>query len=228
MTIISFSHVTKKYPGDITALSDLSLDIREGELVFLAGASGAGKSTLLKLIAGMERPSGGTLQVSGQDMRKVNRTTLPFLRRKLGLILQQHRLLNDRNVLANVMMPLLVSGADPREATQRAQVALERVGLAGKANALPMMLSGGEQQRVSIARAIVHKPRIILADEPTANLDRDSGKLVTDMLEAFNAAGVTCIISTHDERLLQGADRVVELSHGRMIAMQAAGSEVGA
>ena len=228
MAIISFSHVSKKYPGDVTALSDLSLDIREGELIFLAGASGAGKSTLLKLIAGMERPSGGMLHVSGQDMRKVNRTTLPFLRRKLGLILQQHRLLNDRNVLANVMMPLIVSGADPREASQRAQVALERVGLADKASALPMMLSGGEQQRVSIARAIVHKPRIILADEPTANLDRESGKLVTDMLEAFNAAGVTCVISTHDERLLQGADRVVQLSHGRMIAMQSAGSEVGA
>ena len=228
MAIISFSHVSKKYPGDVIALSDLSLDIREGELIFLAGASGAGKSTLLKLIAGMERPSGGMLHVSGQDMRKVNRTTLPFLRRKLGLILQQHRLLNDRNVLANVMMPLIVSGADPREASQRAQVALERVGLADKASALPMMLSGGEQQRVSIARAIVHKPRIILADEPTANLDRESGKLVTDMLEAFNAAGVTCVISTHDERLLQGADRVVQLSHGRMIAMQSAGSEVGA
>ncbi len=228
MAIISFSHVTKKYPGDITALSDLSLDIGEGELIFLAGPSGAGKSTLLKLIAGMERPSGGTLQVSGQDMRKVNRTTLPFLRRKLGLILQQHRLLNDRHVLANVMMPLIVSGADPREAAQRAQVALERVGLADKASVLPMMLSGGEQQRVSIARAIVHKPRIILADEPTANLDRDSGRLVTDMLEAFNAAGVTCVISTHDERLLQGADRVVQLSHGRIIAMQSADSEVGA
>ena len=228
MAIISFSHVSKKYPGDVIALSDLSLDIREGELIFLAGASGAGKSTLLKLIAGMERPSGGMLHVSGQDMRKVNRTTLPFLRRKLGLILQQHRLLNDRNVLANVMMPLIVSGADPREASQRAQVALERVGLADKASALPMMLSGGEQQRVSIARAIVHKPRIILADEPTANLDRESGRLVTDMLEAFNAAGVTCVISTHDERLLQGADRVVQLSHGRMIAMQSAGSEVGA
>ncbi len=228
MAIISFSHVTKKYPGDITALSDLSLDIREGELIFLAGPSGAGKSTLLKLIAGMERPSGGTLQVSGQDMRKVNRTTLPFLRRKLGLILQQHRLLNDRHVLANVMMPLIVSGADPREAAQRAQVALERVGLADKASVLPMMLSGGEQQRVSIARAIVHKPRIILADEPTANLDRDSGRLVTDMLEAFNAAGVTCVISTHDERLLQGADRVVQLSHGRISAMQSADSEVGA
>jgi len=228
MAIISFSHVSKKYPGDVTALSDLSLDIREGELIFLAGASGAGKSTLLKLIAGIERPSGGMLHVSGQDMRKVNRTTLPFLRRKLGLILQQHRLLNDRNVLANVMMPLIVSGADPREASQRAQVALERVGLADKASALPMMLSGGEQQRVSIARAIVHKPRIILADEPTANLDRESGTLVTDMLEAFNAAGVTCVISTHDERLLQGADRVVQLSHGRLIAMQSADSEVGA
>ncbi len=228
MAIISFSQVTKTYPGDITALSDLSLDIHEGELVFLSGPSGAGKSTLLKLIAGIERPSGGMLQVSGQDMRKVNRTTLPFLRRKLGLILQQHRLLNDRSVLANVMMPLTVSGADPAEAMQRARVALDRVGLADKANALPMMLSGGEQQRASIARAIVHKPRIILADEPTAHLDRDSGKRVIDMLEAFNAAGVTCVISTHDERLLQGADRVLQLSHGKMIGMQLAGNEVGA
>lgn len=228
MAIISFSHVSKKYPGDITALSELSLEIDEGELIFLAGPSGAGKSTLLKLIAGIERPSEGTLQVSGQDMRKVTRTTLPFLRRKLGLILQQHRLLNDRSVLANVMMPLIVSGADPREAAQRAQVALERVGLFDRAQALPMMLSGGEQQRVSIARAIVHKPRIILADEPTANLDRDSGKLVIDMLEAFNAAGVTCVIATHDERLLQRADRVVQLALGKMIALQSANSEVGA
>ena len=228
MAIISFSHVSKKYPGDITALSDLSLEIHEGELIFLAGPSGAGKSTLLKLIAGIERPTGGALQVSGQDMRKLNRATLPFLRRKLGLILQQHRLLNDRSVLANVMLPLLVSGAPPQEAEQRARVALERVSLADKALAAPMTLSGGEQQRVSIARAIVHKPRIILADEPTANLDRDSGKLVVDMLTAFNAAGVTCVISTHDERLLQGADRVVQLAHGKMIGLQAAGNEVGA
>ena len=228
MAIISFSHVSKKYPGDITALSDLSLEIHEGELIFLAGPSGAGKSTLLKLIAGIERPTGGALQVSGQDMRKLNRATLPFLRRKLGLILQQHRLLNDRNVLANVMLPLLVAGATAQEAGERARVALERVGLADKAQAAPMMLSGGEQQRVSIARAIVHKPRIILADEPTANLDRDSGKLVVDMLTAFNAAGVTCVISTHDERLLQGADRVVQLAHGKMIGLLAAGNEVGA
>ena len=228
MSIISFSHVTKKYPGDVVALADLTLAVNEGELVFLTGPSGAGKSTLLKLVAGIERPTGGVLLVSGQDMRKLNRTTLPFLRRKLGLILQQHRLLQDRNVLDNVMLPLIVTGASPQEARQRAMVALERVGLDAKALATPMSLSGGEQQRVSIARAIVHKPRIILADEPTANLDRASAKGVIDMLHTFNSAGVTCIISTHDERLLQGADRVFELARGKVAAVHDAESEVGA
>jgi len=228
MSIISFSHVTKKYPGDVVALADLTLSINEGELVFLTGPSGAGKSTLLKLVAGIERPTGGVLLVSGQDMRKLNRTTLPFLRRKLGLILQQHRLLQDRNVLDNVMLPLVVTGASPQEARQRAMVALERVGLDAKALATPMSLSGGEQQRVSIARAIVHKPRIILADEPTANLDRASAKGVIDMLHTFHSAGVTCIISTHDERLLQGADRVFELARGKVAAVHDADSEVGA
>ena len=228
MSIISFSHVTKKYPGDVVALADLTLPINEGELVFLTGPSGAGKSTLLKLVAGIERPTGGVLLVSGQDMRKLNRTTLPFLRRKLGLILQQHRLLQDRNVLDNVMLPLIVTGASRQEARQRAMVALERVGLDAKALATPMSLSGGEQQRVSIARAIVHKPRIILADEPTANLDRASAKGVIDMLHTFNSAGVTCIISTHDERLLQDADRVFELARGKVAAVHDADSEVGA
>ena len=228
MSIISFSHVTKKYPGEVVALADLTLSVNEGELVFLTGPSGAGKSTLLKLVAGIERPTGGVLLVSGQDMRKLNRTTLPFLRRKLGLILQQHRLLQDRNVLDNVMLPLVVTGASPQEARQRAMVALERVGLDAKALAAPMSLSGGEQQRVSIARAIVHKPRIILADEPTANLDRASAKGVIDMLHTFNSAGVTCIISTHDERLLQGADRIFELARGKVAAVHDAESEVGA
>jgi len=227
MSIISFSHVTKKYPGDVVALADLTLSINEGELVFLTGPSGAGKSTLLKLVAGIERPTGGVLLVSGQDMRKLNRTTLPFLRRKLGLILQQHRLLQDRNVLDNVMLPLVVTGASLQESRQRAMVALERVGLDTKALATPMSLSGGEQQRVSIARAIVHKPRIILADEPTANLDRASAKGVIDMLHTFHSAGVTCIISTHDERLLQGADRVFELARGKVAAVHDAESEVG-
>lgn len=228
MSIISFSRVTKKYPGDVVALSDLTLSVNEGELVFLTGPSGAGKSTLLKLIAGIERPTGGVLLVSGQDMRKLNRTTLPFLRRKLGLILQQHRLLHERSVLDNVMLPLIVTGASTQESRQRAMLALERVGLDSKAGAAPLSLSGGEQQRVSIARAIVHKPRIILADEPTANLDRASAKSVMNMLQTFNTAGVTCIISTHDERLLHGADRVFELSRGKVAAMHEPGNEVGA
>ncbi len=227
MSIISFSHVSKQYPGEVTALTDVTFSIKEGELVFLAGPSGAGKSTLLKLIAGIERPNGGVLLVSGQDMRKVSRAALPFLRRKLGLILQQHRLLNDRSVLQNVMLPLIISGSTMKEAEQRARMALERVGLSGKADLLPQVLSGGQQQRVSIARAIVHKPRIILADEPTANLDRESGAQVLSMLQAFNAAGVTCIISTHDERLLQNADRIVELSQGKLMSIHEAGSEVG-
>ena len=228
MPIISFSHVSKHYPGDVIALSDISLDIHEGELVFLTGPSGAGKSSLLKLIAGIEKPSGGILQVSGQDMRKLNRTTLPFLRRKLGLIMQQQRLLSDRDVLANVMLPLIIIGATPYEAKERASVALERVGMLSKSHTIPKSLSGGEQQRVSIARAIVHKPRIILADEPTATLDRENGRMVMEMLEAFNRAGVTCVISTHDDRLLRDADRIVQLAHGKLIGMRTSESEVGA
>jgi cell division transport system ATP-binding protein len=161
-------------------------------------------------------------------MRKLNRTTLPFLRRKLGLIMQQQRLLNDRNVLANVMLPLIISGATTQEAKERATVALERVGMMGKAQALPKTLSGGEQQRVSIARAVVHKPRIILADEPTATLDRENGRMVLDMIEAFNRAGVTCVISTHDDRLLQDADRIVQLTQGKLIGIRSSDSEVGA
>ena len=227
MAIISFSNVSKIYSGKVEAVSDITLSIEEGDMIFLVGPSGAGKSTLLKLIAGIERPSAGVLQVSGQDMRKLNRSTLPFLRRKLGLILQQHRLLNDRTVLANVMMPLIITGAANKEAEERAQVALAKVGLAEKADAFPLTLSGGEQQRVSIARAIVHRPRIILADEPTANLDRESGRLVLNMLQVFNDAGVTCVISTHDERLLEDASRIVELAHGRVAAVRMMNNEVG-
>jgi len=227
MSIILFSDVSQIYPGEIRAISHVSLAIEEGELVFLMGPSGAGKSTLLKLMAGIEMPSAGVLQIIGQDMKQLHRAALPYLRRKLGLILQQNSLLNDRSVLANVMLPLMVVGAIPEEAEQRARVALTRVGLANKTDMLPYSLSGGEQQRVSIARAIVHKPRIILADEPTANLDRDSARLVLDMLQAFNDAGVTCVISTHDERLLERASKIFLLEHGRITAMRLLGNEVG-
>ncbi|MET0963147.1 MAG: ATP-binding cassette domain-containing protein, partial [Noviherbaspirillum sp.] len=197
--MIEFHDVSKLYPGGSAALSDVSLSIGSGELVFLAGPSGAGKSTLLKMIAAIERPSSGWVLVNGQDVGSIKPRGLPYLRRKLGLILQEQRLLLDRNVLANVMLPLIVTGAAGDHAEKRARAALGKVGLLSKAASMPQSLSGGEQQRVAIARAIVHRPQVILADEPTANLDRDSANLVLSTLKAFHGAGVTCVVSTHDE-----------------------------
>ncbi len=214
--MIEFQHVTKQYGPDATALRDVSLTIAKGELVFLAGPSGAGKSTLLKMIAAMERPSSGHVIVNGQDIGRLKPAGVPFLRRNLGLIFQEQRLLNDRTILANVMMPLMVTGAARTQAEQRARAALDKVGLADRANSLPLALSGGEQQRVSIARAIVNRPQIILADEPTANLDRASAERVFDALRAFHSVGVTCLISTHDEVVLDGAARVIHLRQGAL------------
>jgi cell division transport system ATP-binding protein len=217
MAMIEFQHVSKRYSADAMALSDVSLSIAKGELVFLAGPSGAGKSTLLKMIAAMERPSSGNVIVNGQDIGKIKPAGLPFLRRNLGLIFQQQRLLVDRSVLANVMLPLLVTGAPGMQAEQRARAALDKVGLLERALSLPQALSGGEQQRVAIARAIVNRPQIILADEPTANLDRASANLVLDALRAFHSVGVTCVISTHDEQELEGATRVIQLKQGQLV-----------
>ncbi len=215
--MIEFQQVSKHYPGDAVALSNITLDIADGEMVFLAGPSGAGKSTLLKLIAAIERPSSGKVSVHGQDIGKLNRSGLPYLRRNLGLILQQQRLLPDRTVLANVMLPLLVCGAGRADAARRASAALERIGLLDKALVAPLSLSGGEQQRVTIARAIVNRPQIILADEPTANLDRDSANQVLDALKSFHGAGVTCVISSHDEQILGTAARVIYLKQGQLV-----------
>jgi len=214
--MIEFQRISKRYTADVVALHEVNLTIGRGELVFLAGPSGAGKSTLLKLIAGVERPSGGTLTVQGQDIGTLPASGLPWLRRKLGLIFQQQTLLLDRPVLANVMLPLLVCGAGRGEAEKRARAALDKVGLLDKAAAMPAALSGGEQQRVTIARAIVNRPQIILADEPTANLDRAAADRVLDALRSFHAVGVTCLISTHDEQFLDSANRVVFLDHGRV------------
>ncbi|WP_293778185.1 cell division ATP-binding protein FtsE [uncultured Oxalicibacterium sp.] len=215
--MIEFHQVSKQYPPNIAALSDISLKIDKGELVFLAGPSGAGKSTLLKMIAAMERPSEGTVTVSGHDVGRIKQSGLPYLRRNLGLIFQQQRLLEDRTVLANVMLPLIVCGATRGDAERRARAALDKVGLLDKAPMSPQSLSGGEQQRVSIARAIVNRPQIILADEPTANLDREAANKVLDALKAFHAVGVTCLISTHDEQFLDTATRVIYLDHGRIL-----------
>lgn len=224
--MIEFRNVSKQYSPDATALRDVSLTVEKGELVFLAGPSGAGKSTLLKMIAAIERPTAGQVIVGGQDISRIKRAAIPFMRRKLGLIFQQQRLLNDRTIVANVMLPLLVTGSSHREAEQRARAALDKVGLLERASAQPLALSGGEQQRVSIARAIVNRPQLILADEPTANLDRASANQVLDALKAFHSVGVTCLISSHDEQMLDAAARVIHLNHGQLEG--AAGAAAGA
>lgn len=219
--MIAFQSVSKQYThGDSRgayALQDVSLDIAKGELVYLAGPSGAGKSTLMKMVAAVERPSSGKVIVNGQDIGRIKPAGIPFLRRNIGIIFQQQRLLNDRNILANTMLPLLVTGARTADAAQRARAALDRVGLLDRAKAMPLELSGGEQQRVAVARAIVNRPQIILADEPTANLDRVAADKVLDALRAFHAAGVTCVISTHDEQVLAGSTRVIRLDQGQLV-----------
>ncbi|MFZ6845646.1 cell division ATP-binding protein FtsE [Undibacterium sp. RuTC16W] len=214
--MIEFQQVSKQYAHGAYALRNVSLKINDGELIFLAGPSGAGKSTLLKMIAGIERASAGVVSVNGQDISKLQSGSLPYLRRKLGLILQDKGLLLDRSVLANVMLPLIVAGASAAEAETRAYAALDKVNLADKADAFPLALSGGEQQRVAIARAIVNRPQIILADEPTAFLDRDNANKVISALKAFQSAGVTCIISSHDEQFLDQASRVIYLNKGEL------------
>ena len=214
--MIEFHQLTKRY-GQHAALLDVSLSIAKGELIFLAGPSGAGKSTLFKMIAAIERPSFGRVLVNGQDVGKMPSSGLPYLRRNLGLIMQQNRLLTDRDVLANVMLPLLVTGATRGEAEKRARAALEKVGLLANAKSEPLSLSGGEQQRATIARAIVNRPQIILADEPTANLDRGNADKVLDAIRAFHGVGVTCLISTHDEQVLAKAKRVIKLQEGCLI-----------
>lgn len=223
--MIAFQSVSKQYThGDSRgayALHDVSLDIAKGELVYLAGPSGAGKSTLMKMVAAVERPSSGKVIVNGQDIGRIKPAGIPFLRRNIGIIFQQQRLLNDRDILANTMLPLLVTGARTLEAAQRARAALDRVGLLDRARAMPLELSGGEQQRVAVARAIVNRPQIILADEPTANLDRIAADKVLDALRAFHAAGVTCVISTHDEQVLAGSTRVIRLEQGRLVGGEA-------
>ena len=221
--MIEFQAVSKQYSAHAVALRAVSFTIARGELVYLAGPSGAGKSTLLKMIAAIERPSSGAVLVNGQDIGKLGRAGVPFLRRNLGLIFQQQKLLNDRTILANTMLPLLVTGAASTEAEQRARAALDKVGLLDRAGALPLELSGGEQQRVAIARAIVNRPQIILADEPTANLDRASADKVLDALRAFHAVGVTCMISTHDDLMLEreadAGARVIHLDRGQLAAL---------
>lgn len=212
--MIEFQQVGKRYPGGHEALAEVSFTIRQGELVVISGHSGAGKSTLLKLIPAIERPTAGRVLINGQDVGQLRPKAIPYLRRKLGLILQEHRLLADRSVLRNLTLPLEIAGHTGREAEKRAQAALERVGLKDQGRELPVALSGGEQQRAAIARAIVNRPAILIADEPTAHLDADYARDIADLFRSFNAAGVTVIVSTHDHSLFSA--RQLRLAHGRV------------
>jgi cell division transport system ATP-binding protein len=213
--VIRFDHASKRYPPGIDALSDISFEVAKGELVTLGGHSGAGKSTLLKLIAGIERPTGGAVLVNGQNVGSLKRSALPYLRRNLGLVFQDQKLLFDRNVFDNVMLPLAITGFPNAEAKRRVQAALDKVGLLAREKAMPIMLSGGEQQRVAIARAVVGRPNILLADEPTAHLDAETAADVARVFLEFREVGVTVLIATYDDCLF-GAPRRLTLDHGRL------------
>ncbi len=213
--MIRFGQVYKRYPGGHEALQDVSFDVSKGEMVYLTGHSGAGKSTLLKLVAAIERPTSGSVLINGQNIRAIKREAIPALRRNIGLIFQDHKLLFDRNAFENVVLPLQISGFDHREAAKRVRAALDKVGLLSREKANPIALSGGEQQRLCIARAIVTRPDILLADEPTGNLDAEYASEILNIFKSFHQVGVTLLISTHDQNVLQRFPaRALHLSHG--------------
>ena len=215
--MISFNQVTKRYPGGIDVLKNVSFELARGEMAYLAGHSGAGKSTLLKLIAAIERPNSGSVLVNNQNLGTLKSAALPYLRRNLGIIFQDHKLLFDRNVFDNVELPLQICGFDHRESAKRVRAALDKVGLLSREKSNPIALSGGEQQRLCIARAIVNRPSILLADEPTGNLDAEYAEEIINIFKSFHQVGVTLLISTHDAGLLRnGRVRVIELKQGEI------------
>jgi len=217
--MISLSQVTKRYPGGQEALKGVSFAIESGEMAVLTGHSGAGKSTLLKLMAVIERPTSGSVIVNGQNAGALRPRAVPFLRRNFGLIFQDQKLLFDRSAFDNVMLPLSIVGFDRREAVRRVRAALDKVGLLAREKANPVMLSGGEQQRLAIARAIVHRPSILIADEPTGNLDAALAVEIGELFRSFNQVGVTVVIATHDEAFAARLKpRLIALKEGRLAA----------
>jgi len=216
--VIRFDSVSKGYRDGFEALSRVDFEIDQGEMVFLTGHSGAGKSTLLKLIMLMERPTSGHITVDGRVLDHLSSSQIPYYRRNIGVVFQNHQLLNDRSVFDNVALPLQVSGSSPHEIGRRVRAALDKVGLLHKEHQNPVALSGGEQQRVGIARAVVNKPALLLADEPTGNLDPELSTEIMTLFREFNEVGVTVLIASHDLDLLKQMNkRVLALGHGKII-----------
>ena len=216
--MIKLSHVSKRYPNGHQALNNINLDIAAGEMVFLSGHSGAGKSTLFKLITRIEKPTTGEVLIDNKNIGRMKDSKVPELRRDIGVIFQDHKLLFDRSVFDNVALPLIVAGVANDQIKKSVRAALGKVGLAGKEKSLPITLSGGEQQRVGIARAVIHRPNILLADEPTGNLDDVLSDEIIDIFADFNRVGTTVLIATHDLRQIQRlGNRTIELAKGQII-----------
>ena len=215
--MIRFDNVAKRYPTGHEGLAGVDLHMAPGEMAFLTGHSGAGKSTLLRLIGLLERATRGQVWVNGRNLNKLKARDIPYHRRQVGMIFQDHRLLHDRTVFDNVAMPLVVAGMGHQETRRRVRAALDKVGLLPREKQYPITLSGGEQQRVGIARALVSKPPVLLADEPTGNLDPDLSREIMDLFIQFNQVGVTMLIATHDIDLIDGlGKRIVVLKQGRL------------
>ena len=215
--MITFKNVYKRYPQGMDALADINFTLEQGTLTLLKGHSGAGKSTLLKLLAAVEKPTAGTVHVNGENVGALKRAAIPWLRRNIGMVFQDQKLLFDRNAFANVMLPLQIIGFPPREAERRVRAALDKVGLADRERTMPIAMSGGEQQRLAIARAVVSRPTLLLADEPTAHLDADNARDVARLFHEFQQVGVTVVIATHNEELYAPyAPGRIGLAHGRM------------
>lgn len=219
--MIEFQHVFKSYGQSRNILADVNFKISAGEFIFVAGPSGAGKSTLLKLIGGLETPTRGAIHVNNQRIDRMPKRARPYLRRAVGVILQNMHLLYDRNAVQNVLLPLKIMGIDNKLALSRARAAMDKVGLAGKETLNPIQMSGGEQQRLAIARAIVNRPSILIADEPTANLDQDTARRIMNVFNDFNQVGVTTLIASHDTHLMADyARRVLHIKGGRFTDSQ--------
>ncbi len=217
--MIRFDSVVKRYPGGRDALNRVSFEINAGEMVYLTGPSGAGKSTVLRLVALIERPTRGTVVVNGKNTARVGRMGIPGFRRDVGVVFQDHKLLPDRSVFDNVALPLLIRGLGRRETERRVRAALDQVGLLERERSAPVTLSTGEQQRVGIARAVAARPPLVIADEPTGNLDPDLSQEIMALFERFNEVGVTLLIATHDIELIERlGHRRIRLDRGGVIA----------